>query len=80
MSEFMVQLPPLSLPVVGLILEGLSQLPLGRSRDVHDRIEAEAERQVAAQREQMVIAAVEARKATAKKPRKPKAAQDTTGS
>lgn len=81
MSDFRVQLPPLPLPAVNLLLEGLDLLPRGRSQELHAFIQAEAERQVVAQREQMVTAAVEARKAAeAKKPRRPKPAQDTAGS
>lgn len=79
MSDFQIQPPPLPLPAFNLLLRGLSLLPLGESRQLYDFLQAEAERQVAQQREQQVTAAMQAR-APVSKPRKAKPAQGTAGS
>jgi len=46
--EFVVQLPPLQVPAFQLIMEGLSLLPLHRSKGVYDALDAEAKAQLAA--------------------------------
>ena len=46
--EFAVQLPPLPMPAYQLLMEGLAQLPLHRSKLLFDALEAEAKKQAAA--------------------------------
>lgn len=46
-QEPQVQLPPLPVSAISVILEGLAQVPLGRSADVFFLVKSEAEKQLA---------------------------------